>query len=410
MSFWEQVFTVWRALLANKMRSLLTLMGVIMGVATIVLLSSLVGGGLQAIGHTVQAASGEDLIKVSVDPWNRKGEQDPPLDTKDMAAITRAAGLGHSTVLPQLEVRQDAHVGARTSRVWVVGTNEEAVRFYQLELASGRFISTFDRDATAKVAVVGRDAARQLGLHPDANGDMGYVTVGDSRFHVVGLLSGKPTLNVGGNMTWNAAVAIPDTTFVAWKGGRDVGTILVKANETARLEVKLPLLGHTVRAILLGRNHPAATLNVEGGGGKREGERGFLRALQLLLYAVALMCLTVGGINIMNIMLVTVTERTREIGLRLALGARQRDIRSQFLFEAAAISGLGGLVGVALGVGLGWAGSLALTHFLGFWPYTLDPAAVVVAFGSALGTGLLFGWYPAAKAASLQPIECLRYE
>jgi len=112
----------------------------------------------------------------------------------------------------------------------------------------------------------------------------------------------------------------------------------------------------------------------------------------------------------MNIMLVTVTERTREIGLRLALGARQRDIRSQFLFEAAAISGLGGLVGVVLGIGLGWAGSAALTHFLGFWPYTLDPAAVVVAFGSALGTGLLFGWYPAAKAARLQPIECLRYE
>jgi putative ABC transport system permease protein len=205
-------------------------------------------------------------------------------------------------------------------------------------------------------------------------------------------------------------VAIPDTTFVAWKGGREVGTILVKANETARLEVKLPILGHTVRAILLGRAHPADTLNVVSGGGKREGERGFLRALQLLLYAVALMCLTVGGINIMNIMLVTVTERTREIGLRLALGAQQRDIRSQFLFEAAAISGLGGLVGVGLGIGLGWAGSLALTHFLGYWPYTLDPAAVVIAFGSALGTGLLFGWYPAAKAARLQPIECLRYE
>jgi putative ABC transport system permease protein len=135
-----------------------------------------------------------------------------------------------------------------------------------------------------------------------------------------------------------------------------------------------------------------------------------LHALQLLLYAVALMCLTVGGINIMNIMLVTVTERTREIGLRLALGARQRDIRSQFLFEAAAISALGGVVGVSLGVGLGWLGSVALTYWLGYWPYMLDPAAVLIAFGSALGTGLLFGWYPAAKASSLQPIECLRYE
>lgn len=409
MTFWEQVFTVWRALLNNKLRSTLTLLGIIMGVATIVLLSSLVGGGLQAIGHTVQAASGDDLIKVSVAPYNRKGEQDPPLQHQDIAAISHATGMSHSTVLPQMESRQDARGNGNTMRIYLVGTNPAAVGFYQLELAQGRFISSFDQDTTAKVAVVGSEVARSL-LPDGVQGELGEVLVGTTRFHVVGVLANKPTLNVGGNLTWNKAIAIPDTTFSAWAGGNDVGTILVKANETTRLQVRIPLLSTTVRAILLGRHHPADTLKVDDPQAMRGGERGFLRALQILLYAVALMCLLVGGINIMNIMLVTVTERTREIGLRIALGATRRDIRSQFLFEAAAVSALGGLIGVGAGIGIGWTASYVLTRFLGYWPYTLDPAAVVVAFGSALVTGMLFGWYPAAKASKLQPIECLRYE
>lgn len=411
MSFVEQLLSVWRALLANKTRSFLTLLGVIIGVGTIVLLSSVVGGGLKAIGRTVQQASGEDMIKVSVSTWTAEGERDPKLTSEDMAAITGAAGLDEATVLPQLDARLDARGGGAEMRVWLVGTNEGAPGFYQLELSRGRFLSSFDRARRARVAVVGEDVAKKLlgGGVADGAGRYGDVTVGGERFAVVGVLSRKPSLNVG-NRTWNNAVAIPDTTFMTWRGVSEVDQILVKTNESEGLSVKIPLVSHTIRAILQARAHPGKTLNVDDMTTKKSGEKGFLQALQLLLVAVAVLCLGVGGINIMNIMLVTVTERTREIGLRIALGARQRDIRRQFLFEAAAIAGLGGVLGVLGGLGASWAISLVLTNMLGFWPWVVDPVAIAVAFGSALGTGLVFGWYPAKHAASLQPIECLRFE
>ena len=405
MNFAEQLLTVWRALLANKTRSFLTLLGVIMGVGTIVLLSSVVGGGLAAIGRAVQQASGDDMIKVYVSRWTAEGSQHPPLTAGDMGAISGASGLDGATVLPQLDARLDARGGGESLRSWLVGTNEGAPGFYQLELASGRFLSSFDRARRARVAVIGQDVSKQL----LGGASEGEISVGGERYRVVGVLTRKPSLNVG-NRTWNNAVAIPDTTFMAWRGAGEIDTILVKTNAAEGLSVKLPLVSHTIRTILEARAHPGKTLNVEDGSNRKSGEKGFLQALQLLLVAVAVLCLGVGGINIMNIMLVTVTERTREIGLRIALGARQRDIRRQFLFEAAAIAGLGGVLGVLGGLVTSWAISRLLTSVLGFWPWVVDPVAITVAFASALATGLVFGWYPAKQAASLQPIECLRFE
>lgn len=406
MTLIEQILTVWRALWTNKMRSLLTLLGVMMGVGTIVLLSSLIAGGLASITRTVETASGEDVITVSVDRWDPKGWTAPRLKPSDMQALSRAAGLEKATVLPQLDARQDARSGGERMRVRVVGTNERAMGFYQLELASGRFLTSLDRTESRRVAVIGQEVARGLGISAPRYGEL---HLGGERFQVVGLLSKKPTLNIG-NQTWNNAIAIPDSTFMAWKGQAEIDTILVKTNEVEDLQVTLGLATHTVRSILEARHHPAETLQVKSTQDRSSGEKGFLQALSILMYAVAILCLGVGGINIMNIMLVTVTERTREIGIRMALGARQRDIRRQFLIEAAAVSSLGGLLGVLGGVGLGWGISALLTGVLGYWPYVLDPVAVLVAFGSALATGLVFGWYPAQKAARLQPIECLRYE
>ncbi|MFP5503374.1 MAG: ABC transporter permease, partial [Candidatus Sericytochromatia bacterium] len=350
MTLIEQILTVWRALWTNKMRSLLTLLGVMMGVGTIVLLSSLIAGGLASITRTVESASGEDVITVSVDRWDPKGWTAPRLKPSDMQALSRAAGLEQATVLPQLDARLDARSGGERMRVRVVGTNERAMGFYQLELASGRFLTSLDRTESRRVAVIGQEVAKGLGLSAPHFGEL---HLGGERFQVVGLLSKKPTLNIG-NQTWNNAVAIPDSTFMAWKGQAEIDTILVKTNQVEDLHVTLGLATHTVRSILEARHHPAETLQVKSTQDRSSGEKGFLQALSILMYAVAILCLGVGGINIMNIMLVTVTERTREIGIRMALGARQRDIRRQFLIEAAAVSSLGGLLGVLGGVGLGW--------------------------------------------------------
>lgn len=407
MNFLEQVLTVWRALLANKLRSFLTLLGVIMGVGTIVLLSSLVAGGLASIKRTVNSASGDDVLEVWVDTWAGKAEQPRRLNSGDMRSLSQASGLASTTVVPQLDDRTDVRANGMELRARVVGTNERALSFYQLEMAKGRFLTKSDREDTRHVAVIGQEVATKFFSGAETFGEL---KIHNQRFRVVGILSKKPSLNVG-NKTWNNAVVIPDTTFMAMKGGGEIDTILVKSNtRTDHLQVTMGRLNQTVRAILEARNHPGATLKVHGADSQSGSERGFLQALQLLMVAVALLCLGVGGINIMNIMLVTVTERTREIGLRMALGASKQDIRRQFLFEATAISGFGGVLGVVGGIGLGWAISQGLNHWLGYWPYVVDPVAILVAFTSALGTGIVFGWFPARHAASLQPIECLRYE
>jgi putative ABC transport system permease protein len=340
-----------------------------------------------------------------VDLFNDQGKYVERLSKNDMRALAEAPSLSKSTVLPQLEDRTDARVGDQEMRVRVVGTNEGALQFYQLELARGRFLTSGDRLESRHVAVIGAEVAKTL----FPGGELGELHIGTERFRVVGVLGRKPTLNVG-NQTWNNAVAIPDNTYMAWKGQSDIDTILVKTNDLRRLNASVAHAHETIRAILVGRHHSGATLNVEDATTKSGGEMGFLVALRILMVAVALLCMGVGGINIMNIMLVTVTERTREIGLRLALGARKRDIRRQFLFEAAAISGLGGLLGVGGGILFGWLISQGLGMWLGFWPYVIEPLAVIVAFVSALGTGIVFGWYPAHQAANLQPIECLRFE
>ncbi|HEY9722210.1 MAG TPA: ABC transporter permease [Oscillatoriaceae cyanobacterium] len=406
MNLLEEILTVWRALLANKLRSLLTLLGVIMGVGTIVLLSSLIAGGLSAIHRTVDAASGADVINVGVDYWNARGHFVPRLDAADIRALSESPPLSGALVVPQLDTQMDAQAGIHTAHVRVVGTNQRALSFYQLELAKGRFLTEGDRLDGRHVCVLGQQAAQQL--FPQSGG-FGELRLGDERFDVVGVLSRKPSLNVG-NQTWNNAIVIPDKTYMAWQGKSDVDTILVKTNRLADLKASLPQSVDAIRAILINRHHDAATLRVTDSLAQDGSEQGFLAALRILMVAVAVLCLGVGGINIMNIMLVSVTERTREIGLRLAIGARKRDIRRQFLFEAAAISALGGLLGVAGGIALGWTISAGLALWLGNWPYVLEPVAVVAAFSSALVTGLVFGWYPAHQAANLQPIECLRYE
>lgn len=406
MTFLEQLLTVWRALWANKLRSFLTLLGVIMGVGTIVLLSSLVGGGLAAIGRTVQSASGEDVITVSVDRWNVKGIVPPQLSDLDLRALVRAPSLADAHVTPQLEARLDAEAGNKKERVWLVGSREDAPSFYQLELAEGRFLSAADGRDQRRVAVVGHKVASALYSGSALGQD---VRLGGERFRIVGVLSDKPSLNVG-NLTWNNAVAIPDASFIAWRGKSEYRGILVRAPQAEGAAAAS--MTRTVRAVLEGRHHPSETLRVEGAGSKKgdSSEQAFLQALQILLVAVAAICLLVGGINIMNIMLVTVTERTREIGLRLAIGARQRDIRNQFLFEAAAIAGFGGVVGVVGGLALAWGICTGLSLAFGYWPFVVDGAAIAVAFASALVVGVVFGWFPARKAARLSPIDCLRYE
>lgn len=410
MSWIELVLTIWRTLQANRLRAVLTVLGVTTGVGTLVLLSSVVGGGLAAIGRTVQEASGSDVIRTRVDRWTTRGTPVRPLDSSDIRALTSAPGLHHATVLPQRLERSDLKIEGQTLRTWCVGTVPQAPRVYQLELAQGRFLTDGDLVRHARVAVIGPNLADALAHTRGTTGVVGSeIRLWSTRFEVIGVLARKPALKVD-NLTWNDALAMPESTFSLLRGSQSIETILLKAPRVDNLSTLLPWLRHTTRAILLWRAHQVDTLHVLDSSPSTSGERTFLAALQWLLVGVAIICLVAGGINLMNIMLVTVAERTREVGIRLAMGARRIDIRRQFLGEAIALSALGGICGVVLGLFASGVISVVLSRTLGYWPWVVEFGVVALAFGSALTVGVLFGWYPAERAARLQPIECLRYE
>jgi putative ABC transport system permease protein len=398
------VATLW----VNRLRAGLTLLGVMTGVGTLVMLASVVGGGLAAVGRTVQEASGADLLRARVDRLTLAGRQEPPLEAGDVRAIAGASGLERATVLPQRVTRVDLPLPGGTLRGWAVGTAPEAPGVYQLELAQGRFLLPQDLEDRARVVVVGPDVADRLRAAHGLAGVLGAeVRLWGTRLRVVGELRRKPSLKVD-NLSWNNAVAMPEPTFVLLHGARDLETILVKTNHGEGVAKALPVAEQAIRAVLAGRSHGPDAIRVMGGGPSTSGERNFLAALEYLLVGVAVICLVAGGVNLMNIMLVTVTERTREIGLRMALGARRVDIRRQFLGEALALSAVGGVAGLAVGLVASWLVSEVLTRLLGYWPWVVQPEVLALGFASALITGVAFGWYPAERASRMPPIDCLR--
>ncbi|MEB3195710.1 MAG: ABC transporter permease [Candidatus Sericytochromatia bacterium] len=396
--------TVWRALRINPQRSALTLLGVIMGVGTLVVLSSAMAGGLVAIKHSIDDASGDDVVTVTVRWRDPQGRAVPRLTLANWATLAAAAPLRQALTVPEIGSEQ-ALAGSRPQRAQVIALPPQGQAFYQLGLDQGRFLLAEDEQAGRRVAVLGPDLAANL----FAGSAIGQeLRIADGRFRVVGVLSRKSALNAG-NRFWSRAAVIPTSSYAELTGDPALTAILLKAPAERPLAQELPWLEHVVRKLLTARGVQPDNLRVAHSMGAGQ-EHAVILALQGLLLAVAGISMGVGGINIMNIMLVTVAERTREIGLRLALGARPRDVRRQFLLEAATLAGLGGAVGVLGGLLLAALVSVVMSRVLGDWPLVVDPGVLLLAFLSALGVGVVFGWYPASRAARLNPIECLRNE
>jgi putative ABC transport system permease protein len=401
MSLGETLGVAWEGLTLNKVRSFLTTLGVIIGVASVIMMLAVSAGAEAAIAERINAL-GANLIIVS--PMRGVPGASRTLVYDDVEAIMESV---HSVdgVAAEFQSVQDVRGGSgNLEGISVLGVTADFPSVRDYGLSDGRFFTTDENERKLKVVVLGYGIAQDLFGEESPIGQP--VTIGTTKMTVAGVMEEK---GVVGDIDYDGRVYIPITVmyqkFNMTRVGSDrVRTIYVKSESQEAMDSVINQV-----TILLAERHdvdpakPDFTLQTQQD--IITTQEATTEAFRSLLAWVAGVSLVVGGIGIMNIMLVSVTERTREIGLRQALGARPKDVLLQFLIEAVILSLVGGLVGVLLGVG-----GAELFGRLGEMRTAVVPASVPLAFGAAAAVGIFFGYYPATKAAQLDPIEALRRE
>jgi putative ABC transport system permease protein len=394
-----------KALGRNKLRTSLTMLGMIIGVAAVITMVALGTGAQTQIEDQVKSA-GTNMILVNAGNWSfggvRQGQGSSSTLTVDDAEAIRALP-GVQYVSPGANTRAQVIAGNQnwSTRIEGTGVDMPLIRSWPTHL--GAYFTQQDVQTAAKVAVLGSVVAETLfGEQVDPTGEI--IRIRNQPFRVVGVLASKGQSAMGQDQD--------DTVFVPYSavqkklmGIQYLNNITVSAVSAGQTLSTADDIINTLRIrhkIEPGEPDDFMVRTLEEMASVRTETT---RTMTVLLASIAGVSLLVGGIGIMNIMLVSVTERTREIGLRMAIGARGKDVLMQFLVEAIVISLFGGLVGI----GLGFALSGGVREFLE-WPAVIPPDAILMAFGFAAGTGVFFGFYPARKAARLDPIEALRYE
>ena len=399
-----------RALAINKLRSALTMLGIVIGVGAVIVMIG-VGAGAQARVEAQIRALGSNLLLIMSGARTQTGARlalgsGQSLSEDDAIAINRE--IPEATAAPALRGGAQVIWGNTNWATQIYGTTPEYLQVREWPLAGGRAFYPSEVSGAGKVALIGSTVARELFGSTDPIDQV--IRIKRVPFTVIGVLETKGQSLMGTDQ--DDIIIVPIATARGRVLGsatqakqRAVSTIWVKAAEgydTKSVEEQVRALLRQRHRLQPGTEDDFSLRNLQEVMSAQEASS---RVLALLLAAVASVSLLVGGIGIMNIMLVSVTERTREIGLRMALGARTRDILGQFLVEAVTLSLIGGLVGV----GLGLAASLAVGSFLG-WQVLLSPAAIGLAVAFAFVIGVFFGFYPARKAARLNPVEALRFE
>jgi len=398
-----------RALRVNIMRSVLTTLGIIIGVAAVIVMVA-VGSGAQAQVAEIINSMGADLLYVfpgSTTSRVRLGAGSLPTLSEDDAEAIQKELPEVEAAAPYLRGRGQIVSGNQNWSTSILGVTAEYFAVREWELENERSVSAEEFRGNSKVALVGKTVAQNL--FPDQEPFGSIIRINRIPFKVAGVLQAKG-YSMGG---WDQDDLVLIPMAPARKkvlgeralSGRLVNGIAVKVQSPEFVSTVEREIRELLRQRHRLRPSQESDFWIRNQAEALETRAESSRTMSLLLAAVASVSLMVGGIGIMNIMIVSVTERTREIGLRMAVGARRRDILLQFLTEAVALSLVGGLIGILLGI----AGSMAFTAF-GDWPAVISPSAIGMAFSVSAAVGIFFGFYPARKASRLDPIEALRRE
>jgi putative ABC transport system permease protein len=392
MSLIELVRLAFGRLRTSRLRAALTMLGVIIGVASVV---ALVGVGQGTTANITSRLAGLGTNLLTINPAN--GSAGLTLD--DVAAIGKIDGV--AAVAPELQTSATVAVGTKNTSTSVIGTNSSYAFVRAYNVWQGTFLNDASDDNNLRTVVLGSTVADNLGLDASAVGTL--VTINGLPFQVIGITQPK------GGSGFNdpddqvmVPVGVVRKYFVAGDTVRTVGVSVASVDQMADVKA-------SIEALLRDRHDLAATasddFSILDQSQLLDTANSIAGTLALLLGGIASISLIVGGIGIMNIMLVSVRERTREIGIRKAVGARSRDILAQFLIEALTLSLIGGLIGIVIGLGA----SAGIAR-LGGWTFVVSPTIVALAVLFSLAVGVIFGVWPARQAARLDPISALRWE
>jgi len=394
-----------KALGRNKLRAFLTMLGIIFGVGAVIAMVA-IGEGAKSTIRAQIASLGTNVLIIVPGTSNQSGVRvgfgsvNTLVDGDARAIAGEVRAVAYAS--PVLRRPEQLIAGNLNWGTPVQGVAPEFQLIREWEIASGRFLHEGDMETAAKVVVLGETVARNLFGNDDPMDAV--IRIRNIPFRVVGVLTPKGQSGQGTDQ--DDTVMIPYTTMqkrlmrITW-----LQSIVVKVVNAERV----PEAQEQITALLRQRHrigpYREDDFNVRNLSDITEAATSTARVMAVLLGSVASISLLVGGIGIMNIMLVSVTERTREIGIRMAVGARSRDIMLQFLVEAVIMAATGGCIGIVLGIG-----TSELLKQWASWPTFIDPAIVIIAFLFSAAVGIFFGFYPAKKAANLDPIEALRYE